>query len=250
MVPVTSLLPLLVAARSAAAFAPVLTSPSLTSAAATPVGVRLPLHLALASGGTLTKVPEDDDAVVPFVDAAAGTFVDCYADSVATLDGITYTIGTPCDYAVALGYYDSDGGLVPVDLTDPLMDDVFPVAELIIEEEFGEELSLQRTPQTLTLVGELEEEDEEEDEDGVDGGGGLADDEEEVEILLSFEHKGREFDLVRLMDPVLLVGKEDPEGGGEDDFAGPRRILLTPQEADAVMPRLEKVFLENQEGLP
>ena len=171
MVPVTSLLPLLVAARSAAAFAPVLTSPSLTSAAATPVGVRLPLHLALASGGTLTKVPEDDDAVVPFVDAAAGTFVDCYADSVATLDGITYTIGTPCDYAVALGYYDSDGGLVPVDLTDPLMDDVFPVAELIIEEEFGEELSLQRTPQTLTLVGELEEEDEEEDEDGGGEGG-------------------------------------------------------------------------------
>ena len=39
-------------------------------------------------------------------------------------------------------------------------------------------------------------------------------------------------------------------GAGEDDFAGPRRILLTPQEADAVMPRLEKVFLENQEGLP
>ena len=29
--------------------------------------------------------------------------------------------------------------------------------ERIVEEEFGEELSLERTPQTLTLVGELEE---------------------------------------------------------------------------------------------
>lgn len=59
---------------------------------------------------------------------------------------------------MALGYVDErEGGLVPLELDDPMMDDVFPVAELIIEEEFGEELSLQRTPQTLTLVGELEE---------------------------------------------------------------------------------------------
>ena len=34
----------------------------------------------------------------------------------------------------------------------------------IVEEEFGEELTLERTPQTLTLVGELEEGEEDEDE--------------------------------------------------------------------------------------
>lgn len=112
-----------------------------------------------SSETTYIKVPDDDDTVIPFVDPETNTFIDCYADSIVTLpDGITYTVGEPCDYAVALGYVDErEGGLVPLELDDPMMDDVFPVAELIIEEEFGEELSLQRTPQTLTLVGELEE---------------------------------------------------------------------------------------------
>ena len=112
-----------------------------------------------SSGTTYNKVSDEDDTVIPFVDPETNSFIDCYADSIVTLpDGITYTVGEPCDYAVALGYVDErEGGLVPLELDDPMMDDVFPVAELIIEEEFGEELSLQRTPQTLTLVGELEE---------------------------------------------------------------------------------------------
>uniref|UniRef100_A0A6U0L8R0 Uncharacterized protein n=1 Tax=Minutocellus polymorphus TaxID=265543 RepID=A0A6U0L8R0_9STRA len=203
-----------------------------------------------SSGTTYIKVPDEDDAVIPFVDPETNTFVDCYADSIVTLsNGITYTVGEPCDYAVALGYVDErEGGLVPLELDDPMMDDVFPVAELIIEEEFGEELSLQRTPQTLTLVGELEEgeedDDEEDDEDDFgeeydDDEEGVEDDEEEVEILLSFEHRDKEFHIVRLLDPVLLVGTTDTEN--EE-----RRILLSPKQADAVMPALEEIFLQNQ----
>lgn len=107
-----------------------------------------------------------------------------------------------------------------------------------MEEEFGEELSLERTPQTLTLVGELEEgeedEDDEEDEEDFD------DDEEDVEILLSFENDGTEYCLVRLLDPVLLVGKAISENEN-------RVQLLTPEEADDVMPALEEMFLNNQE---
>ena len=120
---------------------------------------RISLLRRASSETTYIKVPDDDDTVIPFVDPDTNTFIDCYADSIVTLsDGITYTVGEPCDYAVALGYVDErQGGLVPLELDDPMMDDVFPVAEQIIEEEFGEELSLQRTPQTLTLVGELEE---------------------------------------------------------------------------------------------
>mmetsp|Transcript_3675 Transcript_3675/g.8314 ORF Transcript_3675/g.8314 Transcript_3675/m.8314 type:complete len:262 (+) Transcript_3675:67-852(+) len=204
-----------------------------------------------AASATYIKIPDDDDTPIPFVDVATNTFIDCYADSIVTLsNGITYTVGEPCDYAVALGYVDErQGGLVPLELDDPMMDDVFPVAELIIEEEFGEELSLQRTPQTLTLVGELEEgeEDDEEDEDDNFGDAydndeeDVEDDEEEVEILLSFEHRGKEFHVVRLLDPVLLVGTADSDN--EE-----KRILLTPKEADAVMPALEKIFLQNQQG--
>ena len=35
----------------------------------------------------------------------------------------------------------------------------------------------------------------------------MDDADEEVEILVSFEEDGREYHLVRLLDPVLLVGK-------------------------------------------
>lgn len=96
--------------------------------------------------------------------------------------------------------------MVPIELDDPLMDDIFPVAEGIIEDEFGEELVLLRTPQTLTLIGELEESDMDEDED-MDDMDEAEDTEEEVEILVSFEEEGREYHLVRLLDPILLVGK-------------------------------------------
>ena len=44
---------------------------------------------------------------------------------------------------------------------------------------------------------------DEDDEEGMD----VDDTEEEVEILVSFEEDGQEYHLVRLLDPVLLVGK-------------------------------------------
>ncbi len=50
-----------------------------------------------------------------------------------------------------------------------------------------------------------EEDDDESDVDDEDGD--VNETEEEVEILVSFEENGREYHLVRLLDPVLLVGK-------------------------------------------
>lgn len=188
---------------------------------------------------TLQRVPSEDEGVpIPFVDLDGNNFIECYADSFTTIDGVEYTIGVPCDYAVALCYFDAAEQLIPVELDDDMMDDVFPVAAGIVEEEFGEELSLHRTPQTLTLVGELEDEDD--DEDSEDDDDDMEDGEEEVEILLSFEHRGKEFNLVRLLDPVLLVAKADPENSE-------RRILLSTDESEEVMPVLEGMFLEFHE---
>eukprot|EP00579_Thalassiosira_antarctica_P007799 CAMPEP_0201895810 /NCGR_PEP_ID=MMETSP0902-20130614/43341_1 /ASSEMBLY_ACC=CAM_ASM_000551 /TAXON_ID=420261 /ORGANISM="Thalassiosira antarctica, Strain CCMP982" /LENGTH=238 /DNA_ID=CAMNT_0048428233 /DNA_START=72 /DNA_END=788 /DNA_ORIENTATION=+ len=183
------------------------------------------------------KMAEDDDQVIAFMDVSGEKGIDCYIDSYATVDGVEYAIGSPCDYAVALCYFEGDEQLVPLELDDPLMDDVFPIAEEIIEEEFGEELVLLRTPQTLTLVGELEENELDEDDED-DLGDDLNETEEEVEILISFEEDGQEYHLVRLLDPVLLVGK----AGNENT-----RILLTPEESDIVMPQLEEMFISNQE---
>ena len=96
----------------------------------------------------------------------------------------------------------------------------------------------------LKIKGE-DDDDEEDDEDDFGeeydaDDQGMEDDEEEVEILLSFEHRDKEFHIVRLLDPVLLVGINDAEN--EE-----RRILLSPKQADAVMPALEKIFLQNQQ---
>jgi hypothetical protein len=193
-----------------------------------------------ADEANLNRISEDDEGVpVPFLDLTGNSFIECYADSVASVDGVDYTIGVPCDYCVALCYFEGEN-LIPVELTDKLMDDIFPVAENIVGEEFGDELTLQRTPQTLTLVGELEddldeEDEDEDDEDEVDDED--YDGEEEVEVLLTFEHRGTEFHLVRLLDPVLLVGKTDPERPN-------LRVLLTPEESDKVMPLLEETFLK------
>ena len=201
-----------------------------------------------ASSPKFRQIPSEEEGIpIPFVDVDGQNFIECYADSIAEVDGVEYTIGVPCDYAVALCYFRDDEQLVPLELDDPKMDEIFPIAESIVEEEFGDELVLQRTPQTLTLVGELEEDDEEEDDEdfGVDDDDDDDDDDdedEEVEVLVAFEQDGRQYNLVRMLDPMLLVGKMDEE---ETD----RRILLTPEESDKVMPVLEDMFLEFREDV-
>lgn len=190
-----------------------------------------------AAAPELKRVPPDMEGVpIPFVDRDGNSFIECYADSVAFVDGQEFTIGVPCDYAIALCYFDENEQLIPVELDDDLMDDVFPLAESIVAEEFGEELVLQRTPQTLTLVGELEEEEVFEEDDDLSIDDEEEEDEEEVEVLLSFESRGREFSLVRLLDPILLVGKVDTS-------IPDNRVLLSPEESSKVMPLLEDLFL-------
>lgn len=201
---------------------------------------------------SLKRVPSELEGVpIPFVDPAASgsnalPFIECYADSICVIDNVEYTIAVPCDYSVALCYTE-DGTkdqLIPVELSDTeTMDDLFPVAEAIVADEFGEELVLQRTPQTLTLVGELDDENEEEDDDDDDEEADEdEEEEEEVEVLLSFEHRDKEYLLVRIMDPILLVGKK-PEKES-DEVTMDMRVLLTPEQSDAVMPILEDMFLK------
>lgn len=198
------------------------------------------LALSHTDSNILHKVSEDDETPIPFVESDNSAFIECYADSIAIINGVEYTIGSPCDHAVALCYFDDEEELIPIELDEDLMDKIFNLAASIVEEEFGEELSLERTPQTLTLVGELEEgEEDDEDEDDEDM---MNEDEEDVEVLLSFEHDDTEYCLVRLLDPVLLVGK--------GIFGDKQRVkLLTPEESDKVMPILEEMFLNSRDDI-
>ena len=93
-------------------------------------------------------------------------------------------------------------------------------------------------------MGELEDDDDDDDEDIYDDEEDDEDNngEEEVEVLLSFEHRDKEFNLVRMIDPVLLVGKKDDSREGV-------RVLLTPEESEKIMPILEQTFLNNSDDI-
>jgi len=179
---------------------------------------------------------EELDKPIPFVNDDGSGYIECYAESVATINGVDYTIGAPCDNPVALCFFDTNGDLQNMDLDSEVMDDVYPVASRLMDDEFGEDLVLQRTAQTLTIVGDLEEINDDVDEEEEIDENDVGDDEEQVEIILSFEHVDTEYHLVKILDPVLLVGK----AGESID----RRTLLTQEESNRVMPAIENLVIQ------
>ena len=45
-----------------------------------------------------SRVPDDDVGVpIPFLDNGGNAFIECYADSIAVVEGEEYTIGVPCE---------------------------------------------------------------------------------------------------------------------------------------------------------
>jgi len=92
--------------------------------------------LKMAGGHEMEQEEDDDnddvDTPIPFVDIQNNNFIECYTESEASVRGIQYTIGVPCDHAVALCSFDTDDQLVPIDLDDPLMDEIYPVAERFV----------------------------------------------------------------------------------------------------------------------
>ncbi|GMI40068.1 hypothetical protein TeGR_g5049 [Tetraparma gracilis] len=172
--------------------------------------------------------------------------IDCDVAGYVSASGSRYALGSPVDSPCALCYFEGSQ-LVPVDdlLDGELMGRLFPVAEGLVERELGE-VRLARTAQTLTLVGDVEGDEEEEGEEEDEGGEededvfvNEDDGEEEVEMMLSFEFDAKEYHLVRMLDPVMLVGRADPEGRVE---------LLGDEEGERVLPLVERAFVEATEG--
>ena len=191
--------------------------------------------------------PGPNDEPLAFIDLfgpGEPRWIDVDPDYIIQLNGVEYTVGVPCDYSVAICYYDDDDQLVPVDIDSELMDDIFPICKDIIQEEFGDELVLARTPQTLTLVGELEEGESEDDgsddayDEFIDENDIPDEDEEDVEMLLAFEVDSVEYNLVKLLDPVMLVAKRDSQN---------RYLILDEEESETVLPQLEEMFVQLEE---
>lgn len=110
------------------------------------------------------------------------------------------------------------------------MDILFPLAVKTIEADFGGDLTLVRSATTLTLQGYIDDdEDDEEENDGdegiskgedkisvvTEGGDDDNDDDEEDEDeddedeeLGSFEYKNREFCIIKVGMPLLIIGRQ------------------------------------------
>eukprot|EP00752_Nemacystus_decipiens_P004488 g4098.t1 len=153
----------------------------------------------------------------------------CFAERVAVVGGERYLVAFPKDPAVAIAF-DENGEVSPVPNDDPIMDQLFPLAEACVA-DLGPDVTLLRTPTTLTVKGlnELVEAKEREggDEDGsggaidADDGEGVGEEEEEededeeadeVELLGEFLLEGEEFLIVRFLEPILILAKEQAPG--------------------------------------
>lgn len=140
----------------------------------------------------------------------------------------------PVDNAVDIAFIeeDEDGeeGLVLIESDDDLMDQLFPIAKELVEQDEAAKLALYRTPATLTLAGNLGIDDDV-DEDNEDD----EEEEEAADLLLSFDFEGKEYNLVRPTDLMLLVGKADT-----DNEEG--RVLINDEESETIMPTLMEML--------
>ncbi|CBN74826.1 conserved unknown protein [Ectocarpus siliculosus] len=154
----------------------------------------------------------------------------CYAERIAVVGGERYLVAFPKDPAVAIAF-DENGEVSPVPNDDPIMDELFPLAEACVA-DLGPGVTLLRTPTTLTVQGlnELVDEAKDREAEGGDPEGegeekeeaGEAEEEEdddddeedadEVELLGEFLLEGEEFLIVRFLEPILILAKEHTPG--------------------------------------
>ncbi|CAN0278448.1 unnamed protein product [Ascophyllum nodosum] len=220
----------------------------------------------------LEEVPEEmSNKVLELECPDTGEVLECCAERFAMVQGQRYLAAYPKDPAVAVAF-DVNGEVAPVPIDDPLMDELFPLAQACLN-DLGPGITLLRTPASLTarglddVVGSIDEEDDEadfsgplegddsvEDEAGEGGQEGLSedddeddddddddefyDDADEVELLGEFVAEGEEFLLVRFLEPLLLLAKEKEPG---------RFVLLNDEEDEDASPAVEALLSE--EGL-
>jgi hypothetical protein len=264
---------------------------------------------------SLSLDDEIKNTKVPFVSPDGKGIIDCKLAFIVELDGQTYGIGTPHATAVAIMFEDGDDEAYFLDPDDDSNTEVMEIIAARVQNDFGEDIKLKRTPRTLTIEGDLDkhttgfedaitggvadldmlldnaDEDEESfhkfmkeelgddymdgisDQTEIDpdflklfdipGIGTMVNDEEAIKSFMKEletmedvgENKFKKFDvendtgalklcvmklengkgytLLKLLQPVVLVGKEHPTQEGEIE-------LLTAEESELVIPRLEQ----------
>ena len=206
---------------------------------------------------------------VPFVEPSLDSTsksIDCIMHYRVEIDDENYIIATPYDHEVAIACEEENKEIKIIDPSSPQMKELFEISSSFLEEMFGTNLVLRNTPQTLTIMGDLDlvckniQEGKPIDEyihkdfvnsfrdmeiplDPQDDDIGEDESDNAAERLFSFEHKGYVYLLIRMLEHFIIVGKEDPSS------LTPRHLLLTPEESKRVIPKITELFQEEIDNL-
>jgi len=100
--------------------------------------------------------PESSQVNVPFCDAEQH-FVNCRLAITTELDGVVYGIGVPFDHAVIVTVEQTDGTILAMDPDDDENTELLEIMAGALAKYLGEDLKLKRTPQVLTIEGDLDQ---------------------------------------------------------------------------------------------
>lgn len=163
------------------------------------------VHMCTTEGG---DDDPDTDFQVCLRDPDTDRSLECELLETVEYAGRLYASMTPIDTPVAIAVIDN-GIMLEIEDEDLLMD-LLPTAQAVASEM---DLNLQNTAVTMTISGDLDELVEfdesklgldEESDSAMDDDDDDADD--AAEVLLSFGHEGETYYIVRLLEPVFIVG--------------------------------------------
>jgi hypothetical protein len=178
-----------------------------------------------------------DEVSVTLTDEV-GRSLTCNVEYSMNVEGQDYVLLLPVDSPVEIFTWhgdDSDEAAILVE-DETEIDKIFDTARVVLQEQ---NLSLQRTAVTLTVVGELPEFPDEdlvpdtESEDESDF--------EELLWLTSFYHEEQEYAIYTPLDPFFILARMSDDGKPE---------LLSPEEyqkLEPLLPMLEDQFFDDLE---
>lgn len=160
-----------------------------------------------------------------------GRSLPCYIEHYFEAEGKNYVVLLPVDLPVELFVWRESGDeeeLVNIDNEAPEIDEIFPLAKAVLEEQ---NLTLNRTALTLTISGELPDIAEEEPPEEYQQLGELReeDDYEELQWVASFYQEEQEYSIYVPLDPLFIVARQNKEGEVE---------LLSEEEESELKPML------------
>lgn len=164
-----------------------------------------------------------------------GRSLTCNIEYSMNLEGQEYALLLPIDSPVEIFTWqgdDTDEAAIPVE-DETEIDKIFDTARVVLQEQ---NLTLQRTAVTLTVVGELPEFPEDEMASDAD-----PDEESEFEELMwltSFYHEEQEYAIYTPLDPFFILARMNDDGKPE---------LLSEEEfqrLEPMLPMLEDQFFD------